>query len=489
MMSKEKFLQPELFYTGFNIENRVRSNHPLRQIEKQLDLSFVYKEVEDSYGFNGNASVPPPVILKLMLLLVFYNVRSERELMETLPERLDWLWYLGYDIDEKVPNHSVLSKARKRWGVNIFRKLFERVVWQCVEQGLVDGRKVFVDSSLIEANASNNSVVDQHSLKRYLNESYRKLEERLEEAGNNENEDKDAGENGKKGEVNERYISTTDPDASLVRQGGQQSKLQYKSHRVIDGAYRVITSTEITTGSVNEGQRLESGIGEHERNTENKVEVVVADSKYGTKENYLNCFDRGIDAHIPDLKESQDKGNRRADIYSMEAFKYDEETGTYVCPGGNRLRPRSKHKGRGSIDYGISGKICNGCFLKDKCTKAKSGRTIHREVRQKDLDEMRAKAISFSSKRDIKIRQHLMEGSFGQAVRYGFKRSRWRRKWRVKIQDYLIATIQNLMILIKQGNKRKAASVIALQKTQRGMCIFIKWLELYFSTKYNLNQA
>jgi len=57
--------------------------------------------------------VPPTVILKLILLLVFYNVRSERELMETLPERLDWLWFLGYDLDTELPNHSVLSKARK----------------------------------------------------------------------------------------------------------------------------------------------------------------------------------------------------------------------------------------------------------------------------------------------------------------------------------------------------------------------------------------
>ena len=70
----------------------------------------MYAEVADQYGIKGNASVPPPVILKLMLLLVLYNVRSERELMQTLPERLDWLWFLGYDLDSELPHHSVLSK-------------------------------------------------------------------------------------------------------------------------------------------------------------------------------------------------------------------------------------------------------------------------------------------------------------------------------------------------------------------------------------------
>lgn len=72
---------------------------------------------EDRYGINGNISVPPPVILKLMLLLILYNVRSERELMETLPERLDWLWFLRYDLDDEIPSHSILSKVRSRWGV------------------------------------------------------------------------------------------------------------------------------------------------------------------------------------------------------------------------------------------------------------------------------------------------------------------------------------------------------------------------------------
>ncbi len=121
----------------------------------------------EKYGIKGNVSVPPPVILKLMVLLVFYNVRSERELMETVPERLDWLWFLGYDFDSEVPNHSVLSKARCRWGVKVFRNFFERVVLECVESGLVEGNKIFMDSSLIDADASNNSVVDTHSLKRH----------------------------------------------------------------------------------------------------------------------------------------------------------------------------------------------------------------------------------------------------------------------------------------------------------------------------------
>ncbi|MBL7225406.1 MAG: transposase [Desulfobacteraceae bacterium] len=115
----------------------------------------IYDEVKDSYGYKGNVSVPPPVILKMMLLLILYNVRSERELISTIPERLDWLWFLGYDLEDEIQDHSVLSKARTRWGVKAFKNFFERIVWQCVKACLIDGRKVFVDASLIDADASN----------------------------------------------------------------------------------------------------------------------------------------------------------------------------------------------------------------------------------------------------------------------------------------------------------------------------------------------
>ena len=183
MMGYEGDFQPKLFYHQVNLDQRVPRDHLLRRIEQQIDFDFIYKEVKDTYGDNGNVSIPPPVILRMMLLLVLYNVRSERELMETIPMRLDWLWFLGYDIDSEVPDQSILSKARVRWGVEAFRRFFERIVWQCVEAGLVDGSKIFVDSSLVDADASNNPVIDTRSLKVQLGESYKKLEGRLEEKG------------------------------------------------------------------------------------------------------------------------------------------------------------------------------------------------------------------------------------------------------------------------------------------------------------------
>ncbi len=450
MMGYEAAFQGNLFY-GIILEQRVRQNHPLRKVKALIDFDFIYAKVRDKYGYNGNVSVPPPVILKLMLLLVFYNVRSERELMDTLPERLDWLWFLGYDLDSKVPDHSVLSKARAKWGVEVFREFFERIVWQCVEAGLVDGSKIFVDSSLIEANASNNSVVDTQSLERYLKQSYRELERRLEEYGQPE----------KIGEVNKRHISTTDPDASMVRVGGK-SDLCYQTHRAVDPVCEVITAVTVTPGEVNEAHRLVSLMDTHQENTGKKAETVVADSKYGTADNFIACYDRGIQAHIQDLKQSQVKEDRCPGIFPAENFGYDKETDTYLCPTGKQLRPKSLHKNQQSIDYAAKQKDCANCKLRGECTRNKNGRTIKRHLRQAELDQMRELAITKAARQDIKTRQHLMERSFASSIRYGFDHARWRGLWRVNLQEYLITAVQNIQVLIRHGYSPAKGATLTL---------------------------
>jgi len=81
MMGRQRKIQRKLFYSIINLDKRVRKDHILRKVVKYIDFEFTYKEVKDKYGIKGNVSVPPRVILKMMLLLILYNVRSERELI------------------------------------------------------------------------------------------------------------------------------------------------------------------------------------------------------------------------------------------------------------------------------------------------------------------------------------------------------------------------------------------------------------------------
>jgi len=454
MMGIQPEPQGKLFFTNVNMDKRIRPNHPLRNIAATIDFDFAYEAVKDKYGTNGNESVPPPILLKLMLLLVFYNVRSERELMDTLPERLDWLWFLGYDLETEIPNHSVLSKARKRWGVEVFKGFFERVVWQCVQAGLVDGRKIFMDSSLVEADASLNSVIDTQSLKGQLALKYVELEKRLEDVS-----DERYVRPGSR-PVNRRYLSTTDPDAALVRRVSGMSKPRYQVHRVLDGQSEVITATEVTSGEINEAHLLEPLVDQHHDNTNQSAQTVVADGKYGTIENFLACSERGLEAHMPDLGDAERQRASKRPIFPASQFQYDPVSDTYRCPAGQQLKRKSVHGDRPYIEYAAPKCVCAVCDLREKCTANKSGRSLKRHFRQEELDRMREKSRSWISERDIQIRQHLMERSFARAQRYGFARMRWRRLWRVKIQEYLTAVIQNIGVLVRYGRGPKAVGTV-----------------------------
>jgi transposase len=465
MMGHQSGFQPKLFYYNANLEKRVPRNHILRKIQQKIDFDFIYHEVKDTYGDNGNVSVPPPVILKLMLLLVLYNVRSERELIDTIPLRLDWLWFLGYDIDTEIPNHSVLSKARTRWGIAAFKRFFEHIVWQCVEVGLIDGTKLFLDSSLIDADASNNSVVDTHSLKKYLKKGYRHLEARL---------DEEVAE--KTTPANSRYISSTDPDASVTRHSSGKSKLRYKTHRAVDPAHEVITATHITPGSVDDGDMLTQMIETHKENIQKDIDTVVADSKYGTINNYLLCHDLGIKAHIPSLEKTHRGSGRQKGIFPKEAFPYHPDTDTFTCPAGQVLKRGKRYKYRNHYEYRASAKACAHCHLREQCTRSKSGRTLKRHLRQDELDRALKETQSMHAARDIRNRKHISECSFARSTRYGYKRSRWRRLWRVTIQDFLIAAVQNIMVLVRvskekisKSNAQRGLSIGAQKRTQKDL--------------------
>ena len=150
----------------------------------------------------------------------------------------------------------------------------------------------------------------------------------------------------------------------------------------MDGAYEVITATEVTPGEVNEAHLMVELIESHHRNTEIGAKTVVADSKYGTIENYLGCWDKGIRAHIPDLKYALSNSGLRGGIFSDDMFIYDAETDTYTCPSGKRLRRKSLHMNRQSMDYAASRRDCRVCKLRSQCTRNKAGRTVKRHLRQ-----------------------------------------------------------------------------------------------------------
>ncbi|MDQ6879867.1 MAG: transposase, partial [Candidatus Dormibacteraeota bacterium] len=163
-----KAVEPKL-YLSFSLDAAVPSNHLVRRLAAAVDFSFIRSMVKGSYSHTGQPSVDPVVLFKLSLLGYLYGIRSERRVCEEAGLNLAWRWFIGYELDEPVPDHSVLSKARRRFGQAVYERFFKRILQLCEQRGLVEGDVVFLDSTLSKANASAKSLrsrtlVDQRRL-------------------------------------------------------------------------------------------------------------------------------------------------------------------------------------------------------------------------------------------------------------------------------------------------------------------------------------
>ncbi len=269
----------------------------------------------------------------------------------------------------------------------------------------------------------------------------------------------------KNGVANKKHFSTTDPDASVHRQGGR-SKLKYKVHPSVDEKHEIITATTVTPGSVNKAHLLKPLVLDHKRVTGIKPEVCVTDSQYGTIENYLTCYDLDIKGHFESFEKAHRGSGRQKGISPKEEFVYDSERDVLICPEGEELRRKRFSKQRRQWEYTVPLSVCRNCSFFSKCTRSKSGRSLKRHEWQNELDIMLTQAESKVSKKDIRTRQHLMERSFARSCRYGFKRSRWRRLWRVKIQELLTASLQNILSYIRNFKERSMAQEAACRASE-----------------------
>ncbi len=142
-----------------SLESLVPTNHFYRHLERTLDISFVRDWVTDLYATNGRPSIDPVIFFKLQLIMFFEGIRSERQLMELASLHLAHRWYLGYNLDEPLPDHSSLTRIRHRLRLALFRRFFDHVVELCDEAGLIWGKELLVDATKVPGNADVDSLV------------------------------------------------------------------------------------------------------------------------------------------------------------------------------------------------------------------------------------------------------------------------------------------------------------------------------------------
>lgn len=459
MMRPSEPKQPALFAYQVNLEHRVPADHPLRRIKQVLDLSFVEPAVRHTYGRTGHPSVPPQLIMRMMFLLFYYNLPSERELMEQIRLRLDFLWFLDLDLDSAVPDHSVLSKARTRWGPEIFERLFTRTVEQCVAAGLVNGQLLHIDSTIVAADAAKDSVASAApELIEALRQNYQAQERKLTVLA--EPPVPDAPPSAAK--VNDTRLSTTDPDARLARDKSGVTRLAYKEHRMVDDARGVITAVATTLAIQPDGGQLPVLYAQHQTNTGLKLAApaVAGDRHYGTADNYRFCLQAGLRPHLGEAV----NGVKGRGLFEPERFVYEAAADRFRCPAGNYLVLHQRRPEQQTNTYLIQRpETCAHCPLRAQCTRAKAGRSLQVPTPFGPMEKARREAHGPAARRSRKRRQHVMEGSFAQAANnHGAKRARWRRLWRQQIQSWLIVAVQNLQILLKETPSAREPRAAAL---------------------------
>ena len=469
MMGKRVFA-PKLYYQ-LSLDQLVPQNHLLRQIANAIDFSFVYPLAKSHYSHTGQPSVDPVVIFKAMLIGYLYGITSERRLMSEIQVNLAYRWFLGYDFDEFIPDHSVLTKARSRFGVCVFEKFFERSIQICAEAGLLGEGPVYVDATHVGAAASLESLVKREeavrpplSVKDYIREVYKDNPVPQDEGDDSSlkslpADDKtvpdceskvgshDDARKRSSGKTNEKYVSRTDPEATIVHNIRGGLRLAYKAHVAVSGKRGlVITAAIATTGIAGEEHLLNDVLQSHTRHTGMRVKDAVADTRYGTLANYVSLSQAGIAAFIP----PHERTNGVNGFWGKDHFRYVPEQDIYFCPAGKTMKRFGTWLGKKRVFYRCEDGTCQSCPLNQQCTPYGNLRTVTRFFDQRLIEEAKARIENPFGKELIRQRKTRIEGIFALGKElHGLRRTRLMGRWKVQIQLWLTVTVINLKRAIK----------------------------------------
>lgn len=229
-------------------------------MEAALDLSFVYEETAPLYSKKyGRPAIDPVVIVKYLLVGFLYGIPSKRQIEQRIQTDIALRWYLGLDLFDRVPDHSTISQLRRRKPSfrKVFRRLFEEVVGQCIEKGLVSGRVVGADSTHVRANASRASeelveVAEEagvywERLDDYEEEGLEELERRT-----GKRRKKRTKQIKRDNRRTHKRVSRTDPESGHLKRPGKPEGPHYLAHQAADSDYGIIVGQTVTAGDVND---------------------------------------------------------------------------------------------------------------------------------------------------------------------------------------------------------------------------------------------
>ena len=423
-------MQLKLTDPKITIEDFVPQNHLLRKIDATVDFSFIYDEVRGHYcADNGRPSTDPVQLVKYLLIGFLYNINSERDIEIEIQGSMPYRWFMGLNLDDKVPDHSTISQNRRRRfnGTDIYRRLFERILAMCIERGLADGKLILTDSTHVRANASRRSevkvVVEKETacymerLDRYEAEEREKLENegRIKPQKAGRKKDKEPN-------FVERTISSTDPEAGFLQRPGKPQGMHYLDHQSIDAKNGIVVDVAVTPGNVNDYTPYLDRIDHIRENIGLPIDAVGVDSAYDIGLVHQELSNNNIEVHTP---RNDEVPNYKAE-YTKKDFQYNKADDVFICPAGNTLTLKRLQRGEYNIgrEYKSKTRECKCCPLRDKClAPSQKSRRIYVNIFEPAFRRSHEKDGTPEHKRVLALRQIWCEGTFAaQKARHNLQR-------------------------------------------------------------------
>jgi transposase len=349
-----------------------------------LDLSWVHAELAPYYSPLGRPSIDPVLMIRMLIVGYVFAIRSERLLCREVKVNLAYRWFCGLSIEDKIPDHSVFSRARtERFRESaIFRRVFERVVQACIAAGLVGGEGFAVDASLIAADANKQRSIPGHdwNKNRDPQTADRAVKEYLATL--------DDAAFGAASDVTPKFVSQSDPAAQWTGAMRGPAFFAYADNYLIDVKFGVIMDVEASRAI----RQAEVGAAKTmiERTEERfglKPERLAADTAYGsapTLDWLVN--EKNIAPHIPVI----DKSRREDGTFSREDFAFDKERDIYTCPAGKTLTTTRRVMNDEQLFYRASKRDCDVCPFKMRCCPKEPSRKVPRSIYEDARDVARA---------------------------------------------------------------------------------------------------
>ena len=442
MMGCQTRGQEQLFYE-FSLDEVVPADHLVRRIDAVLDTSWVHRELAPYYSTLGRPSIDPELMIRMLIVGYVFAIRSERELCRDVQVNLAYRWFCGLGLEDRVPNHSVFSRARSERfrDSDLLRTLFEHVVMGCIDAGLVGGRNFAVDASLIEADANKQRSIpgSDWNRQRNLDTASRAVKEYVETL--------DDAAFGAASEVVPKFVSPSDPASQWTGAHKGPAFFAYATNYLIDNKHAVIMDVEASRAI----RQAEVGAARTmiERTEERfgmKPRCLAGDTAYGAAPMLAWLVkEKGITPHIPVF----DKSVRKDGTLSRADFTFDSEHNIYVCPQGKTLTTTGHlDKGR-TLYYHAIKRDCDACPLKPKCCPKVPPRRIPRDI-DEDARDFARSLVGTSAFEQSRRERKKVEMVFAHLKRiFGLGRLRLRGPRGAQDEFLLAATAQNLKKLAR----------------------------------------